>query len=410
MLSWLLLLAVLAHADRSIPLSSPTRAVLPNGLSLTVEDGALYVERGDVRALVPLPEDRAYRSPAKSLAELSGTDNRAWVTVKWTDVCGFDDQLQVKLNTLYARVEAESAVRLLKDKAVDQAISRLTRAVQLDADFDAATESLAGVYLAAGRAQDALDTVEPLIVKQPAKVYLDAVLDPRLNALLSTPRVAGLVAAAPGTAQLTAASVQTASQEFAPGKLAAYEPGRKLVAAVERVIEGGGEDGSSCPWRSTLHVVEAKTGRVLAKLPLVTLQDTASSKSCLKPGPVTGPAAKRVAERVALANRALSALGFIIPEQAKALAAPRPQSPPDNPSIQYTELSFPSDNLHLLAYSDGHAELKRADLEVDRAERVERANWAVHIPEARLVVYQWGQFPSEGCPKNVAGGIGVLKP
>jgi tetratricopeptide (TPR) repeat protein len=379
-------------------------------MTLAVEGGRLVVERNDARAPFPLPEDRpGYRAPVRRLAEIAATDNRAWITVRWTDVCGFDDQAQARLSALHARTENALGRRLAAARSFDEALPRLARAVQLDPDFAAGAFDLARAQLAAGRAPEALETLEPLIAREPAKVYLECLLDPGLSALLSTPKVAGLAAAPPGSAQLEAKKVLAASQEFSPGRLAAYEPRRRLVAAVERVITGGGEDSSTCPWRSALHIIEAKGGRRLARLALVEAAETAANRSCLRPAPAPEAAVPAIEGRVALANRALAALGFALPDQKKAVAA-APGASQEDPSIQFTELSFPAEGLRLRTYSDGHAELLRADLEVDRAAFVERANWAVYLPEPKLVVYQWGQFPSEGCPRHVYGGIGALKP
>lgn len=410
-----LLAAIPALADRNVTLSNSTHAVLPNGLTLEIKDGQIFVDREDLRAPVPLPDDKpGYRAPAKRLTNISTTDNRAWATIKWTDSCGFEDELQIKLNGLYARTENELGVIAFQNKAYAQAVPHFARALQMDADYDEAAFNLAKSAALTGKTQDALDALEPVIERDPARVYLHCLIEPDLNSLLATQRVAGLIGA-PGTVQLSADSVMAASQEFSPNHTVVYESARRLVAAIERTFDTvqAGNDGeeTSCPWKSSLHIVEAKTGRTLARFPLVTQADTAQNKSCLKPGPVPKTKADPIAARVALANRALAALGFALVDQQKAESAAKPSASPENPALTYTELDFPSDDLRLLAYADGHAELKRVDLDLDRTSYVERLDWAALLPEQKLVVFQWGQFPSQACPeKHLWGGIGVLKP
>ncbi len=411
-----LLCAAPADADHNVTLSNSTHAVLPNGLTIEIKNGELFIDREGLRAPIPLPDDKpGYRAPAKRLTNISTTDNRAWTTIRWTDSCGFEDQLQIKLNALYARTENELGLIAYKNKAYAQAVPYFSHALQMDAEYDEAAINLAKADAMAGKTQEALDALEPVIQRDPARVYLHCLIEPDLNNLLATQRIAGLTASLAGTAQLSADDVISAGQSFSGNRLAAYEPVRALVAAVDRTfdtVESGDEEGETvCPWKSSLHIVEAKTGRTLARFPLVTETDTAKNESCLKPSPAPKAAAEVIAGRVALANRALSSLGFTLPDQQRAESAPKPAASPDNPALTFTELDFPSDDLRLLAYADGHAELKRVDLDLDRTLYVERVDWAAFLPAQKLVVFQWGQFPSQACPeKHLWGGIGVLKP
>jgi len=139
MLGALILMAFPVFADRGVPLSNSTHALLPNGLTLEVKDGELFIDRAGIRAAVPLPDDRpGYRSPVKSLASISATDNKSWVTVKFNDACEIQDELTFNLNVLWSRTENALGLDAYGRKEYAGAVNLFARALQMDPAFDAA--------------------------------------------------------------------------------------------------------------------------------------------------------------------------------------------------------------------------------------------------------------------------------
>src|SRR5207247_1847410 len=107
---------------------------------------------------------------------------------------------------------------------------------------------------------------------------------------------------------------------------------------------------------------------------------------------------KAVAKRVELANRALSDLGLSVPEQVKGILENSKDAPAGT-----MPFSFPGTTVRLTASSAGTVELKDVAAVRDPAQTQgpENVKWAVWLPAASLAVFQWGQYPGAGCPKNL---------
>ncbi|MBI3554567.1 MAG: tetratricopeptide repeat protein [Elusimicrobia bacterium] len=397
------LLCAPAFADRGIPLSNATRVLLPNGLALEVKDGGLCVVRDGQFAAVPRPEDRpGYDWPVTALTRASATDDRTRVTVRFTGECGLEDEQTFALNDLWARSEDAQGLSLLRSKNPAAAAKAFLTALRFDPGFEEAAAHLAAAYLAAGKTPDALDALSGLIAKAPAKTYLLVLTDPDLAAILKEPRLANLAASVPGTASLKLEEVLAAGQDFTSGRRAAYEPVRGIAAAVvyDRASVEVKENDFSWVWSSDLAFVDAKTGSVLARLPLVDKTMTEPTDSYNRPVPVRKSKAIEVQKRVALANRALAELGLQTPEQVKPVPDPKRDSGHGNNGYAFpgTQLGFSG------------ADLVKGETKIARIKDAQLVSWSSYLPGPGLVVVQWGQHPSSSCPRNAYDGIAVLRP
>ncbi len=406
----LLLLSLPAFADRGVPLANSTHALLPNGLTLEVKDGRLWVVRQGLRAEVP-PEGDApgFKSPLKALAQITATEDKRLLTVKVTDDCGTEAELRLVMSSLWARSENAFGLDALARKDYASAASFFARALTTDPGLDEAAANSAAALALSGKTAEALEALDGLLGRQPAKTYLKCLTDPDLAPLLNGPRLVNLRSATPGTAQLKLNDMLKGSQEFEPGKLAAYESVRRIVAAVVKTVvyPGPDEEDGKFHWRSSFVMIDAKTGETLLRLPLVLEDETAGGDSLLHPKPVLASKAKAVAQRVELANRALSDLGLVAPEQIKAILESAKDTPPGT-----MPFSFPGTTLRLTVASAGAAELKDVASIRDPAQMPgpENAQWAEWLPAAGMAVFQWGQYPGAGCLKNIYDGVSVLRP
>ena len=104
---------------------------------------------------------------------------------------------------LNARLENVAALALHRARKWTEAAAGFSRALALDPTLDVAATNLASAQLLAGKPEDALRTLAPLLEKAPVATYAQVASDPELAPLLKRPALAALRAPTPGKARLT---------------------------------------------------------------------------------------------------------------------------------------------------------------------------------------------------------------
>ena len=406
----LLLVVVLrsspAYADHSIPIEERSRARFADGMVLEIQYGRLRIKRGNVDAPLPFPEGISdYKSPVETLKEVRESEDHSWVTVEFSDGCGKEERFRLLYTALAARIENAAAMGAYHKKDYSSAISGFSRALKQDPTFDMAATNLASAYVRSGKIQEALRALAPLVVRNPAQLYFKCLTDSDLSSLLESPEISGLRSVKPGNARLDLDRVAGGGQKFSGERYVVYSSARGLVGAIRfRVDTRDQSDDPICPWESSLTVTTVD-GKNLAEFPLVTMRETADNKSCGQPTPLKGSVRQSVESRVLTINRMLAALGFVVPEQQEAQVVP----PIPNTLAGDSERKFPGSSLKLTGSLNGPVKLLEGDSLLDSLAWAENISWAVYVPSIRVIVFQWGQHYSEGCPKNVWSGVKTFR-
>jgi hypothetical protein len=233
--TWVLMAAV---ALASAPARAGSSAKVANGMKLVIEDRALYVVRGKLRAplgettegseLLDVRVDRAHHTVAVDVPDCA-----AGRTLTYTF-----DQLESRLVLAAGKPE---------------------RALALDPDDHDAAWALARARLRAGNAPEAARALAPLAAASPIPTYLAIRRDQELAPLLDQPALGALRSGAPG-------DVRFADDGSIVGGIA-YSADRHAFAIVDQV-------GSlSCAVTSDVMLVDAATGAWRASLSALQASD-----------------------------------------------------------------------------------------------------------------------------------------
>jgi hypothetical protein len=339
-----------------------SRAALPGGLVLTVEPGAIAVERGGVR--VPLaPLGRGVVPRALKGVDMDDGGN---VIATITDACDDDHKVSLTLADLDARLDRVAA------------------------------PATAAAQLKAGKPADAAHTLAPVLARAPLAVYAQVASNPTLAPLLRQPDLSALRASPPGTARLTVtkSDVSLGKARGSGNALALAVSNRhKLIGVVDTQWSWG-----SCVGEGDLVLLDL-AGAEVARLPLFSAPDmsTDEEKHC----PFTRPGRARVTAQVKAAQRVLADLGFAAatgePGEVSTAASNRPRA------------LFPKAKLGVVLGNDQLRAL-RGDEELGRAPapKAEQINAATHLPDQNVIVLRWGRGGREGCEAVDPQGVVVL--
>lgn len=388
-----------AGADQTTPPPpAPDGAASPAGVdpaavSAVVADLQLHKSRrGNLLATAgkrsaPLPVTNVFE-----IGPVRWSGDRSEVVVQYDDYCEQRHRVTFSARSLVARLENAEALAAHRARNHAAAAEGFARAVALDPDFDLAYTNHAAALTLAGKVEEAMAALAPLLARNPVHVYVKVMRDAELTALREQPAIVAVRSQAPGSAVIDA-------QSFAlQGAPLAIDQARQLIAAVDTEASWG-----ACHFESILQIFSATTGEVRTELPLVTWDDSdpdACDGRALRPG-----ARARVAERVEVGSRVLRDLGFTPVTKAKQYSgAEQPDAEGAAIKIALTAAKLS------LVVSEGKARVLRQDrVLVERpAPPATLIAWAVHVPEVDAVIYAWQRPGAEGCEGSDPAGIVVL--
>jgi hypothetical protein len=383
-------------------------------LRFRISKGATLLAVAGERS-APLPVENVFE-----LAPARWSRDRSEVVVQYDDYCQQTHRVTFSARSLVARLENAEALAAHRAGRHAQAATGFARAIALDPDFDLAYTNLASTLAVAGKADQAVAALQPLLARNPVHVYARVMLDPELAALREQPTIAALRSQTPGTATIDAATFALEGAHVAVDQSPGHSPGQDpglthgRIAAVDSEASWG-----ACSFESILQIFDAATGQVRTRVPIVTWEDS-DPDACDGRGLLPG-ARTRVAARVEAANRVLRDLGFVPLKKAK------PSSGSEDAQGDRTviEVPFPASKLSLVI-TEGTARVTRRGSAPARAPKpapkpapdqllVERpvpaataVGWALHVPEVDAVIYAWQRPGAEGCEGSDPTGIVVL--
>ena len=335
----------------------------------------------------PLPVTNVFE-----IGPVRWSEDRSEVVVQYDDYCEQRHRVTFSARSLVARLENSHALAAHRARNHAAAAQGFARVVALDPDFDLGYTNLAAALTLAGKVEEAMAALGPLLARNPVQVYAKVMRDAELTALREQPAIVAQRSPAPGTAVIHA---QSFTLQGAP---LAIDHARKLIAAVDTEASWG-----ACHFESILQIFSATTGEVRAELPIVTWDDS-DPDAC--DGRALLPEARaRVAERVEVANRVLRDLGFAPAAKLKQYSGA------EQPDAERTSIKIALTASKLsLVVSEGKARVLRQDrVLVERP--VPPANaieLAVHVPEVDAVIYAWQRPGAEGCEGSDPTGIVIL--
>jgi tetratricopeptide (TPR) repeat protein len=367
-----------------------TRAPLPDGLVLEAEPNSFRVRRDALQA--PL-EPFGPRVVPMALDSVDvDTDGKAAIATV-ADACDARRTVTLTLASLNARLENVAALALHRQRRFAEAAEGFSRALALDPTLDVAATNRAAAELMAGKPDDALRTLAPLLARAPIATYAQVASDPELAPLLKRPALAALRAPVPGKARLTIAKNDVTMGGKAKGALAVSSRHR-LIAAVDDAWSW-----ALCVGEADLVLFDA-TGAEVKRMPLFSTDDMSNDEA--RDCPFKRAAKPRVAARVAAAQRVLTDLGFsLAPRGDEAIVstteAGRPQASFPRAKL---ELVLGTDRIRLLRGGD-----ERGGAPSAGGESIERVD---HLPDLGVVVLRWARGAREGCESLDPAGTQVI--
>jgi tetratricopeptide (TPR) repeat protein len=303
--------------------------------------------------------------------------------VEYEHVCGNEATLELSMGQLDARLANADAMTLHRRQRFDQAAEGFQRAVELDPSFDLARTNLASALARAGKVEPAATALSSMLKLDPAQAYAKILSDPDLAPLREHATVKALRAGQSGKAKID------------PGRLIRS----KWLARTGNLLAALHSESSwgSCAFEANLQVFDLKSGKQVAALPLAEMRDTSPDCEARRPRKP-----QRIAERVEVAHRFLSDLGFEV-----ALPIEEGKHDPSAPEGKH-RYRFAKAGV-TLAVVDGMARVVAHDQHILLAASVPELNsvaWAAHV--AGAIVFRWGRPGREGCEGSHPEGIVVL--
>jgi hypothetical protein len=222
-------------------------------LELEAKDGELVIRKGLARARLQLEslDPTLYPDMALGLeVRAKGDDVTAIVDTN----CQGKSTLTFTRATLEARLELAAAEAHAAHKRWDVAADGFARAAQLDPDLAEAATSLAVAQAKAGRERDAVATLMAAGARHRVWVIWRAIVDRSLAHAASDPEVRKLWARTHGHATLRALQASHAAYSTDLG-----------VVVWDRAYSDSMSDAGHEP--SELRVIDAATGKLVARLP-----------------------------------------------------------------------------------------------------------------------------------------------
>lgn len=283
-------MAIAASALAGTPKPKP----LPGGLKVITKLGRPYVQQGAITVALRDDDVADYEKIAK--VALAADGKTIEVTATRCKGEAVDDVTKVPLAKIQAKLDNANGLVAQGKKQYGVAITKFGAALQKDPETPAYATNLLSAQLLGKKPQLAAQTL---------------VMQGRRNAIWFAWRMAV-------DAELAGAKTLKGAQDFVapkPGTATLAKLGDKDLAispigggmAALRTLSVGS------PGTSEVDVVSLTTGRLLARLPLVTLEDACDETA---ESPCDDAAKARITERAKLVDTLLASLGFEITANA----------------------------------------------------------------------------------------------
>jgi hypothetical protein len=367
-----------------------SRAELPGGLTLVVEPDSFTVRRDGLAAPLTVVGPRVTLSELKDVAVDADAKE---VIATLADTCDAAHTIHLTVAGLNARLENVAALALHRAHKWTEAVAGFSRALALDPTLDAAATNLASAELLAGRPDEALRKLAPLLEKAPVATYAQLASDPELAPLLKRPALSALRAPSPGKARLTIGKNDVV--------LGGKELGALAVSSRHRMIATVDDAWSwaLCLGEADLVLFDA-TGAEVKRLPLFSTSDMTNDEA--RDCPFKRAAKAKIAARVAAAQRVLTDLGFAVVAGGEDVTVSTTEK-------GLPKASFPRAKLGLVMGTD-RVRILRGDEERGAAPGVggQSIVRVDHLPDLSVVVLRWGRGAREGCESLDPTGIQVI--
>lgn len=287
----LLMLAVVALSS-GVAIAKPKP--LPAGMKVVAKLGRPYVQQG--ATTVALRDDDVADYEKIGSAVLSADGKSVVVTATRCNGTLIDDETTIPLAKIQARFDnAAGQVSLTKKKYAD-AIAKFTSAYKKDPDTVAYATNLLAAQVLAKKLDLAAQTLVIQGSKNPVWFAWQLATDPQLATFKDDKHAKALAASTPGTATIAALGERD---------LATSDAG---IAALRTSSTGPGSPGTS-----ELDFVSLKTGRLLARFPIIALEDACDET---EQSPCSDDAKAKIDARRKLADQLFATLGFTIQSRA----------------------------------------------------------------------------------------------
>jgi hypothetical protein len=360
----------IAHAEGA------KRKALGNGLELIVENNMVYVVRGKVRArLEPgygIESAKLVGTQVDVILDQLNCDAMATAPSHW------------QLDQLEARLANAVAYGQHTKKDFKSAEAGFARAAALDPAWPTAAYNLASARQLLGDLDGAVAALAPWLKREPLVTYIQVASDPELAPLLARPELKALQATRRGSV--------TVDPKGIAGDIA-YSPERSAFAVARREASWG-----ACVFMVDVELHDAVTGKLEAKAPLITWDDT--RPECAGDG-IKPSARGAIAQRAKLAQGVLADLGF-------SPATIERGSDPRGSDAEKRTSSFPKHKVGVVA-KDGVVRALRKDTELGHVTGLEQLIAATYVTELNAIVVTTLRPGREGCEGSDPTEIDLLR-
>lgn len=269
---------------------------LPAGMKVVAKLGRPYVQQGAIT--VALRDDDLADYEKIEKAALSADGKSIVVTATRCNGTLIDDDTTIPLAKIQARLDNAAGQVALTKKKYAEAIAKFTAAAQKDPDTVAYASNELVAQTLAKKLDLAAQTLALQGAKNPVWFVWQLATDPQLAPLKDSKRAKALAAATPGTATIAALGERDLATTDAAGGIAALHTS---------------STGPGSPGTSELDFVSLKTGRLLARVPIIALEDACDETD---QAPCSDDAKTKIADRRKLADQLFATLGFTIQSRA----------------------------------------------------------------------------------------------
>lgn len=340
---------------------------LPAGMKVVTKLGRPYIQQGQM--LVALRDDDVADYEKIGKAELSPDGKTVEVTSTRCKGELVDDVTKVPLSKIQARLDNAAGLVAHGKKQYTVAITKFGAALQKDPETPAYATNLLAAQLLGKKTALAGQTLVVQGRKNTLWFAWRIAVDADLAGATALKGAADLISTKPGTATLA---------KLGENDLATTTIGGGMAAL--RTLSVGS------PGTSEIDVVSLSTGKLLARLPLVALEDACDETT---ESPCDDAAKGRIAERAKLVDNLFVALGFEI--ASKAFIDVRNGEPVTKNGV---EVEIHDD--YVLASRNGNE--KRIDLD--------GGVWAIALTPTALVIKQ-NRRNLYGCNDGSSRLVGV---
>jgi hypothetical protein len=321
---------------------------LPGGMKVVAKAGRPTIQQG--ATAVPLRDDDLADYEKIDKAELAADGKTVVVTATRCGATLTADETKIPLAKIQARLDNAAGIASLSKKRYAEAITKLTSAAQKDPETPAYATNLLAAQALGKKLDVAAQTLAMQGAKNPVWFAWQLATDPQLATIKDHKRAKALYATTAGTATLAKLGERDVALSDLAGGIAVMRTSSSgvVLPAVPPPLAtksnkaaapvSGAEPVATAPpaplSTSELDFVSLSSGRLLARFPIITLEDACDETDQL---PCSDAAKTKIADRRKLADQLLSSLGFTI--QANAFVDVRNGDPvrKDGMTIEFAD-------------------------------------------------------------------------